>query len=429
MKRKGDWPGAESSGKRTHIDSFTDGDNDMDAQAERQGKTRRGRVMTEGYDSDDSDEGPSKSHRRGWKDGAEGNADDDDDDMFADAKKKEDEDDDRKEPRFLKLSDIDGQEFGARTRMGDEDDNDELDHDEDPEYELEQAMKSQQHEDANADAERTPPGSPRYDGVLGVKKQGMGFRIEKFNMKAEMASGQFDEDGNYIRNKRDQFSQNDRWLEGNYTKKSIKSASEAQKKRQEAEKERMNKEMAEFPTMEHAMKELAGFMQPGEAVLDALHRLGSQAKRSKKDQEGAEASKAAFEHFTDVTSILMNTFGQMNVYDEVYEGLVRMVRRAGLVPEDWDPSRNTQGATPGDQVSGEGEAIWEYKWTPTYLAQAAKAHGTNVDPETKVFGPFRASELKAWAEQGFFGTSMENILLHRSTAEPTSWASWAEAEL
>ena len=73
MKRKGDWPGAESSGKRTHIDSFTDGDNDMDAQAERQGKTRRGRVMTEGYDSDDSDEGPSKSHRRGWKDGAEGN--------------------------------------------------------------------------------------------------------------------------------------------------------------------------------------------------------------------------------------------------------------------------------------------------------------------------------------------------------------------
>ncbi|WFD21551.1 hypothetical protein MEQU1_000204 [Malassezia equina] len=426
MKRKGEWPGTEATGKRTHLDSYVDGDLDMDAQDERQGKTRRGRVMTEGYDSDDSDEGPSKSHRRGWKDKNDGATDEEEDDMFAEKKETEGEeqDDVKKEPRFLKLSEIDGQEFGARTRMGDDDDNDELDHEEDPEYELEQALKSQQHEDANADAERTPPGSPRYDGVAGVKKQGMGFRIEKFNMKAEMASGQFDEDGNYIRNKRDQFSQNDRWLEGNYTKKSIKAASDAQKKRQEVEKERMDKEMSEFPTMERAMKELAEHMQPGETVLDALHRLGSEAKRCKKDQERAAPSKAVFERFTDVTSVLMNTFGQMNVYDDVYEGLVRMVRRAGLVAEDWDPSRKVKEVPHGD------EAIWEYKWTPAYLAHVAKAQGTNVDPETKVFGPFRASELRAWADQGFFGPSKENILVRRSHAtDGLTWASWTDAEL
>lgn len=431
MKRKGEWPGTESTGKRTHLDAYSDGDLDIDAQAERQGRTRRGRVMTEVYDSDDSDEGPSKSHRRGWKNDAEGGADDEED-MFSDTKKTEDEEEDngKKEPRFLKLSEIDGQEFGTRTRMGDEDDNEELDHEEDPEYEFEQALKSQQHEDANADAERTPPGSPQYDGVAGIKKQGMGFRIEKFNMKAEMAGGQFDEDGNYIRNKRDQFSQNDRWLEGNYTRKSIKAASEAQKKRLEAEKKRMDKEMSEFPTMEHAMKELAGYMQPGEAVLDTLHRLGSEARRSKKDQHGSEGCKAAFERFTDVTSILMNTFGQMNVYDEVYEGLVRMVRRAGLVPKDWDPSRIMQEEQPDDRVSSEEEAVWEYKWTPAYLTQVAKAQGTSVDPETRVFGPFRASDLKAWAEQGFFGPSKENIFVRRAcAAEPASWASWTEAGL
>lgn len=414
--------GAESRGKRTHVESYVDGD-DMNEQDELQRKTRRGAVMTEGYESDDSDDGPSQSHRRRWKDGAEGGAEEEEDDMFSESKKTEDDvKEGRKEPRFLKLSEIDGQEFGDRTRVGDDDD-DELDHEEDPEYELEQALKSQQHEDANADAERTPPGSPRYDGITGVKKQGMGFRIEKFNMKAEMASGQFDEDGNYVRNKRDKFSQSDRWLEGNYTKKSIKAASEAQQKRQEAEKKRIDHEMAEFPTMEHAMKVLAEHMQPGEAVLDALHRLGT-ASRKAKDSDSSD--KASFERFTDVTSILMNTFGQMNVYDDVYEGLVRMVRRAGLVPEDWDPARLTQEKNLND-VPDE-ESIWEYKWTPAYLAQVARSQGTSVDPETKVFGPFRASELHAWADQGFFGPSKEHILVRRASATEPTWTSWAEAK-
>ena len=99
-------------------------------------------------------------------------------------------------------------------------------------------------------------------------------------MKAEMESGQFDEDGNYIRNERDQFSQNDRWLEGNYSKKSIRAAHEAQRRREQAEIEREKQQDAEFPTMEHAMKQLAECLMPGESVLDALQRLGAASKRS-----------------------------------------------------------------------------------------------------------------------------------------------------
>lgn len=439
MKRKADESSAHTGGKRSHVDRDEDliGDLDMEAQAARQSKVRRGHVMTLGYDSDDSDNDSGVPQRRAKK-----NENDDDDDMFADPQPTDEETkSSRKNQRFLKLSDIEGQEFGVQTRVDDDnnddddDDDDEyLAHEEDPEYELEQALKSTQHEDANADAERTPPGSPGQ-GVHHVKKKGMGFRIEGFNMKSEMESGQFDEDGNYIRNKRDQFSQNDRWLEGNYSRKSIKEAQEAQRRREQAEMEREKKEDLEFPTVEHAMKQLAECLLPGETVLDALQRLGAASKRAKEQRENAhDTSVAEFEKLTHVTGVLMSKFGQMNIYDEVYEGLVRVVRRANLVPENWDPSRNHNkfdAALMESTSASQSQVLWQYKWTPAYLAQMAKAQGQKVDPETQVFGPFSQSDLCSWAQQGYFGANKENIAVRRADPNtPTSsWSTWHDAGL
>ena len=182
MKRKANEGALRAPEKRAHLDENVLDDLDMEAHAVRQQKLRRGRVLTQGYESDESDNDSGVPHRRA-KQEAEDKEDDeeDDDDMFAEPK----EQSSRKEKRFLKLSDIEGQEFGAGTHMdGDDDDEGEEDnrfiHDQDPEYELEQALKSTRHEDANADAERTPPGSPGRD-VQRVKKQGMGFRMESFN--------------------------------------------------------------------------------------------------------------------------------------------------------------------------------------------------------------------------------------------------------
>ncbi|KAL4401552.1 hypothetical protein ACI68E_001195 [Malassezia pachydermatis] len=431
MKRKASWAPTSASGKRAHVHAGVgedaDGDLGLEEQAARQAKTRRGRVMTEGYDSEDSDEEPSTSHRQQWKEGEK--KDDEDDDMFGDSEPTETEATSSKEPRFLKLSEIDGQEFGARTQM-DDDEDDEIDHEEDPEYEFEQSLKSTQFRDANAEAERTPPGSPG-DGASSVNKRGMGYRIEKFNMKAEMASGQFDEDGNYIRNARDQFSQNDRWLEGQYNKKTIKAASEAQRRREQAEQARQQQEESEFPTMEHAMKSLALHMQPGETVLDTLQRLGKEATNAKKTGAHGQEAQASFDQFTHISSVLMSSFGQMNIYDEVYEGLVRMVRRAKIVPDEWDPARPRVDESDTEELPAPiPQEQWEYKWTPSYLAQAAKAQGTSVDPETKVFGPFSQADLCAWADQGYFGAQKENIAVRRVTSEgPASWTAWRDAGL
>lgn len=420
MKRKADEGPVRATGKRTHMDDDVLDDLDMESHAVRQNKLRRGRVLTQGYESDESDNDSGVPHRRA-KQEEEEEGEEEEEDMFAEPK----EESSKKEKRFLKLSDIEGQEFGVHTHMdGDDDDEGEEDgaffHDQDPEYEMEQALKSTYHEDANADAERTPPGSPGVD-VQRVKKQGMGFRMERFNMKAEMESGQFDEDGNYIRKKRDQFSQNDRWLEGNYSKKSIKAANEAQRRREQAEMEHVKLREAEFPTMEHAMKQLAECLMPGESVLDALQRLGVASKRSK----GTTQSMAQFETLTHVSGTLMSHFGQMNIYDEVYEGLVRLVRRAKIVPENWDPSR-----TPDEEnetASAPTGPQWEYKWTPAYLVRMAKVHGQSVDPETRIFGPFSQSDLSEWAQQGYFGANKENIAVRK--IHTPAWSTWYDAGL
>ena len=459
MKRKAPDSVSNASGKRAHVNDEDEdllGDLDMEAHAARQTKLRRGRVMTQGYESDESDNESGAQRMR--KINERGNAEDDEDeDMFAEASDK-DEDDvstTKKKSRFLKLSDIEGQEFGARTKIEDEDHNvhgndgnddeedyeDVMDPEEDPEYEHELAIKSQRHEDANADAERTPPGSPSQKAQRGsVKKHGMGFRIEKFNMKSEMESGQFDEDGNYIRNARDKFSQNDRWLEGNYSRKSMKAASESQRRRKAAELEREKQQKAAFPTMEHAMKELVECMQPGESVLDALQRLGKATKSAKEQASSDQQSRAQFERLTHLAGVLMSQYGHMNVYDDVYEGLVRIVRRACLVPEDWDPSRpkeNTVEAATTEETTSEHRAgyMWEYKWTPKYLAQMAREKGEHVNPEVQVFGPFSESQLTEWARHGYFGVNQQNIVvrpsaLHTpSSASTSSWSTWNDAGL
>ena len=408
-KRKAAFPASQAPEKRAHRED-EGGDLDLDEQATRQQKARPGRVVTQGYDSEESDD-EDPTHKRNWTD----KKPDEDDDMFGDndAKAK----DTKKEPRFLKLSEIEGQEFGSTTQLyGDEDE----DEDVDPEYELERALQDTRYQDANADAERTPPGSDDEDHPRKSKK-GMGFRMEKFNMKDEMASGQFDEEGNYIRNKKDPFSQNDRWLEGNYSKKQIKAAHDAQLKRERDAEARAEADEAEYPTAEHAMRALAECLQPGESVLDALQRIGAQAKR-----KGGDA--ALLEKITHLTTLLMSSFGQIHIYDEVYEGLVRQVRRAKLVPEDWDPSRPTEPERAPDAADeSQAGGTWEYKWTPAYLAQVARSTNTPANPDSETFGPFPASALREWASQGYFGPQQSNILLR--TPGSSTWCAWADAGL
>ncbi|WFC98022.1 hypothetical protein MYAM1_000743 [Malassezia yamatoensis] len=400
-KRKVPWPESESSRKRAYHEEDADGDYDLDVEGNKQSRTRPGGVVTEGFDSEDEEE-DEETHKRHWND----KADNEEDDMFAEDASKASTS--KKEPRFLKLSEIEGQEFGSTTQLDDEDNVEEVG-ELDPEYELQRALQDTRYQNANEDAEKTPPGSDDEDHPRQTKK-GMGFRMEKFNMKEEMASGRFDEEGNYIQNQKDPFSRSDQWLEGNYSKKQILAAQQAQAKRQQDAVDRAKADETEFPSAEHAMRSLAQLLKPGESVLDALQRIGARAKRKGGDS-------ASLEKITHLTTLLMSTFGHIDIYDAVYETLVRTVRRANLVSEDWDPSRET--------VEAEKEKQWEYRWAASAETQTQQASESSQKEKSPSFGPYSAHALREWAAQGYFGPDQSHILL-RNPGDST-WISWTDS--
>lgn len=204
---------------------------------------RKGRIRTEGYESDSTDDGEGvvESRKRGKKEQGDG-----DEDMFAE----EDVEDaaggkKKKGQEFMRLGDIEGQEFGD-DRASEDDLSDEPE-DED-------------------DAERR-------------KKAGMGFELSSFNMREEMEEGKFDADGTFIRTY-DAHAVHDRWMEG-LDERVIKRARQQKKARERQERERQEREDREAVSREDAERELVACIQKGETVLEALQRLGAVGKKMK----------------------------------------------------------------------------------------------------------------------------------------------------
>lgn len=328
----------------------------------------------------------------------------------------------------------------------------------DPEFELESSEEegtSSKADDDNAmpDAEaddwENDPDNP-YRGMSKRQrdkhKKGAGFKIGKFNMKDELDQGRFNEDGVYVENARDPHAEQDSWLKGNYNRKTIKQARQAQIKRQQ-DREYRPEEKLGVPVLK---ARLAEFLMRGESVMEALHRIGRLAhprakagtRRGKskeaawlgaspdEDEPAAKAAEAKteLEKMTSYASILMSEHGLTAIYDDTYESLVRAARRAKVVGSDWDPARKTEKAhtaepEPGTHIGGtpSPEAQYVYRYSPSYLAQSGAQ-------EAEVFGPFSGSDLLAWAQQGYFGPNQDRILLQPAPSEgqpnPDQWLAW-----
>ena len=238
-----------SSSKKTR---FLDPDEDpanfseqVESNLEDDPRTRRkGRVRTEGYESDSSDDGEGVvNSRKPAKEGEDG-----DDDMFASAvadEKKPAENAKKDKNKFLRLGDIEGQEFGGRG-LGDGS----------------ESSESEEPEDED-DAERK-------------KKAGMGYEISSFNMREEMEEGKFSADGSYIR-AFDPHAVHDRWLE-DADEKGIKKARRIRKQRERMERERQEAEEKELQDVGGKVAvemQLLAKLKKGETVLEALQRLGA----------------------------------------------------------------------------------------------------------------------------------------------------------
>lgn len=247
---------ASTSQKSSHAPKktrFTEPDEDpvnfaeeVDSALENPLTKRKGRIRNEGYDSDSSDDGEGVVLSR--RKGADGEGADDDDDMFAmaDKEEKKDEAQGKKKEEFLRLGDIEGQEFN------DGEDSD-LDEDE-PEDEDERERR---------------------------KKAGMGFELSSFNMREEMEEGKFAADGTYVRSF-DAHAVHDRWMD-DLDDKEIKLARRRKRQQERIQREKMRAEEIELEQSggKSALEiQLVGMLKKGETILEALQRLGAKAKQN-----------------------------------------------------------------------------------------------------------------------------------------------------
>ncbi|TCD63615.1 hypothetical protein EIP91_005166 [Steccherinum ochraceum] len=360
---------------------------EVDAQLENPSGRRKGKVNTAGYDSDSSDDGEGVVLSRRPQAAEE----DEEDDMFAtgdkeDTKGNEDGDGKKKKQEFMRLGDIEGQEFGD----GDGEDGSEEEDDE-PEDE--------------DDAERR-------------KKAGMGFELSSFNMREEMEEGKFAADGTYVK-AFDPHAVHDRWMEG-MDEREIKRARRQHRHQEKAQREKIKaeeRELEEFGSKENVEMRLLGMLKKGETVLEALHRLGVKAKknapakkkpnsRSKAngeamvvDKEPVAQPKSEIDEITHLASLLMS-FGDVDIYNKTYEELVRSVRAAGKVDQTWDPPS--------------ADVRYEYAWD----VPGAATNGQ----DGQVFGPYSEDEMLTWFKAAYFGSAGEKVKVR--TVGSSQWGTW-----
>ncbi|KAF9911678.1 hypothetical protein EC991_002796 [Linnemannia zychae] len=274
-------------------------------------------------------------------------------------------------------------------------------------------------------------------------------KIEAFNMKDELEEGgEIDENGNFVR-KLDPERFHDSWLEG-LSRKEIESARRAHERKER--KARMEEKEAAQNVMTETdiYVEIVNILRPGESVVGALQRLGGGkkggpkgAKAAKKkawqknkstdmdtDTTGKEAEgepveseddakrRLTIEKLTDLCDKMM-AMGHFDVYEETYEQVVRKLRRADIIEDDWEIG--TRVLRPSEKLAAllavEEESTpvqWEYKWANPQESQDAD----------QVFGPFSGADMKSWSQQGFFSNGILVRMVGDSTFDPATDATF-----
>ncbi|OJA13000.1 hypothetical protein AZE42_07445 [Rhizopogon vesiculosus] len=341
---------------------------------------RKGRVKNEGYESDSSDDGEGVVLSR--RKDADGEAAEDDDDMFAMAEKEEKKDEvaGKKKEEFLRLGDIEGQEF------------------------------NEDGEDEESDLEDEPEDQ---DELERRKKAGMGYELSSFNMREEMEEGKFAADGTYVRSF-DAHAVHDRWMD-NLDEKEIKLARRRKRQQERIQREKMKAEERELEQSGGKVAwemQLVGMLKKGETVLDALQRLGTKSKqnsRSTKKVNGKAKDDAAMvvdkaeekpkglsdiDMITHLASNLMS-LGDTDIYSRSYEELVRSVRSSGDVEPNWVPPS--------------ADIMYEFKWDIPGQSSG------------DVFGPFNEEQMKMWLTPTYFGEAGEKVKVRKVGGD---WGDW-----
>jgi CD2 antigen cytoplasmic tail-binding protein 2 len=282
-------------------------------------------------------------------------------------------------------------------------------------------------------------------------------------MKEELAEGRFSADGSYVANTVDPLANHDTWLNG-LSKVQIRQAKEAkermdQKNREREKEESMRGEEQLTQLRDDCLIGLLTQVRQGETVAGALNRLGRNKKRV--EQLSNDSSESSISRYTDkinrlthFASTLLSSHGELEIYDQSYEDIIKTLKMEGAVRRDWVPpqdslqdqelerkeevewkERERQEKEQKNRESGgvtkEGRSrvvisrptttstsskYW-YKWNPAPQGQ---------NPDEK-YGPFERNELESWINQGYFGDNeASRILLRRDGDDHAEFKKWNE---
>lgn len=347
-----------------------------------------------GYNSDSSDDGQTRREKEyeAKLKVEKGNQDDDDDDMFSDSDNDNNnnkESENQSTLNSVKLMDIDS----FQKEVGIEDNN-----------RIEEATRvnsdfnqgdfegdDDEINEENVDIDYFV--NPNDDMSKSVSKRTKTHepKLEGFNLRDDLEDGNFDEDGNFIRNANDENAHQDQWLE-NISKSEIKKARLAHSQRQNEEESSI--EVVEVSS--DLMIRLMDNLQIGESPLEALQRLNKLRKThsklkgskrrskdmSKEDQENEAKIKSKIEDITHCADTLLQK-NMSSIYEMSREEIAREYGK--LTGESYTLKRK-RSRSPDNSDTISDSIKWEFKW----------------DGSDDIYGPYDSPTMKAWFDQQYF---------------------------
>lgn len=338
-----------------------------------------------GYDDDSEDDAQD------WKQRERAREEESDDDMFGDSDKEQDKDKSGKKQRFLDVDEFEKQAELESSKTYDDYDGDGGDDEEEEEEDVREDNVDVEYF-VNPGGEN---GGQKTNGRDLKKSSRREPKLEAFNLRSDLEEGQFDEQGNFIRNAADSEAHHDQWLE-NVSKKDISAARRAHE-RQQAQSAADQKRLKKL-SKHQALSNLIESLNVGESSLEALQRLSPPKRnrgRNKKDMQQNDNDalrKQTVETITEsVESLqtLMN-LGSNDVYDLTREELQREYQRetgeayVSLKRKRSDSEREND-LNPGS------EQEWVFQW----------------EGSDEVHGPYDRATMVAWDEDGYFDDRMK----------------------
>ncbi|KAH9468514.1 hypothetical protein Pst134EA_009053 [Puccinia striiformis f. sp. tritici] len=414
---------------------------------------------------------------------------------------------------YLDLGDIEGQEFG-KEEDEEEEEEEEGDQQPKKKNRLEEVTRNEYSEEEEEEEDFVPGDEFANDDdaprARRKSKKGMGFLLSKFNMAEELQEGRMAADGSYVASAKDPEAVHDNWLEGVNSKKAIKLARQAKRLRDQQQRSQAEKEesMSSLRTRKDCYIALLGLLPHGDgrSVTQILCQLGNdkrglqkqqrneskQTKRlstQKKNSNGKEDSMMIdneptqkndhnpeqkdgsisrktrtqlkteeeikldkrIEEITDLSSMLMGTHGELDIYDMSHGSILGILKSEGLVPREWiPPSSNNNIQEEVSKSTGEtplsSKPIQKLLISrPTTLASVTASSTSSSGPtgpsqifyrfiqqpgssnpqeNLPVYGPFDKNTMISWAHQGFFGINFDKILVQLHNHDSDAWGPW-----